>query len=264
MPKPLVPTEAALQRHVATSTVTPGAAAHGHLLRNGGQGCHTPCATDLRVGGLTPLTSIDFPGRLAAVVFCQGCPWRCGYCHNPELLDATAPAAMDWDAVLAFLQRRQGLLDGVVFSGGEPTLQTALPAAMDAVRAMGFDTALHTGGMYPARLAAVLPRLDWVGLDIKGPWARYDAITGAPGSSLRVQESLRTVLASGVAYECRTTWHPGLFGEDALQALADALVALGVRHWVVQMCRTSDAVVANLAPQRLAQLAAPFDRFTVR
>ena len=126
-------------------------------------------ATHLRVGGITPLTSIDFPGRLAAVLYGQGCPWRCGYCHNPELLDATTPAAVPWPEVLAFLKSRQGLLDGVVFSGGEPTLQAALPAALAEVRALGFQTALHTGGMYPERLHALLPLLDWVGLDIKGP-----------------------------------------------------------------------------------------------
>ena len=82
----------------------------------------------LRIGGITPLTSIDFPGRLAAVLYGQGCPWRCGYCHNPELLDATTPAAVPWPEVLAFLKSRQGLLDGVVFSGGEPTLHQR-PAA---------------------------------------------------------------------------------------------------------------------------------------
>ncbi len=142
-------------------------------------------ANRLRIGGITPLTSIDFPGRLAAVLYCQGCPWRCGYCHNPELLDATTPAAVPWPEVLAFLKSRQGLLDGVVFSGGEPTLQAALPAALAQVRALGFQTALHTGGMYPERLQALLPLLDWVGLDIKGPLHAYDAITRTPGSGAK-------------------------------------------------------------------------------
>ena len=199
----------------------------------------------LRIGGLTPLTSIDFPGRLAAVVFCQGCPWRCGYCHNPELLDATQPGALGWDEVLAFLHKRRGLLDGVVFSGGEPLAQAALPEALDAVRALGYATALHTGGMYPERFAALLPRLDWVGLDIKGPWQRIDAITGSRASGPRVQAALDHLLASGVAYECRTTWHPGLFDLDALLALGRDLAARGVRHWVVQAC--SDPAVPGSA-----------------
>ncbi|MDE2090165.1 MAG: radical SAM protein, partial [Gammaproteobacteria bacterium] len=85
----------------------------------------------LRVGGLTPLTTVDFPGCLAAVVFCQGCPGRCGYCHNPHLLPATSStAARPWAQVRDFLERRRGLLDGVVYSGGEPTAQTGIVAAV--------------------------------------------------------------------------------------------------------------------------------------
>ena len=206
-------------------------------------------ADGLRVGGLTPLTTIDFPGRLAAVVYCQGCPWRCGYCHNPALLDATAPGTVPWPQVRAFLRSRQGLLDGVVFSGGEPTLQAALPDALARVRALGFATGLHTAGMYPERLQALLPLLDWVGLDIKGPLAHYDAITRTPGSGDRAWESLHCVQASGVDYECRTTWHAGLFDTAALQALAEDLAAQGVRQWVLQECSTPASVPwARTAP----------------
>jgi pyruvate formate lyase activating enzyme len=206
-------------------------------------------AQPLRVGGLTPLTTIDFPGRLAAVVYCQGCPWRCSYCHNPELLDATAPAAMSWPQVQAFLKSRRGLLDGVVFSGGEPTLQAALPAALAEVRAMGFATGLHTGGMYPERLAAVLPLLDWVGLDIKGPRHRYDAITGVPGSGGRAWESQGLLVASGVAHECRTTWHAGLFPTEELQVLGNTLANAGAARWKVQPCNVAGNHTAAL-PQK--------------
>ena len=221
-------------------------------------------APSLRVGGLTPLTTIDFPGRLAAVVYCQGCPWRCSYCHNPELLDATAPAVMAWPQVLALLDSRRGLLDGVVFSGGEPTLQTALPAALAEVRAMGFATGLHTGGMYPERLAAVLPLLDWVGLDIKGPLHAYDGITGAPGSGAKAFDALRQLLASGVACECRTTWHAGLFGVEALVQLADTLASEGVTHWALQECRAPGAQAWSLTAQQTVQLGARFTEFVVR
>ncbi len=220
--------------------------------------------TPLRVGGLTRLTSIDFPGRLAAVVFCQGCPWRCGYCHNPELLDATAPAAMDWAEVLAFLQTRCGLLDGVVFSGGEPTLQTALPGALAAVRGLGFETALHTGGMYPDRLARALPLLNWVGLDIKAPLHCHDAITGVPGSGARARESLHLLLASGVPFECRTTWHPDLFGNDQLLALAEELAQCGVQHWVVQQRRMPHQHVPPIAGSLHTALAKKFPHFGLR
>jgi len=221
-------------------------------------------AARLRIGGLTPLTSIDFPGRLAAVLFCQGCPWRCGYCHNPDLLDATVTGALPWTQVRAFLERRRGLLDGVVFSGGEPTLQTALSDALGEVRALGFETALHTGGMYPDRLAALLPQLDWVGLDIKGPWRSIDAITRSRDSAPRVQASLQHLLASGVAHECRTTWHPGLFSIDELHRLADELATLGVRRWALQECRTPGGTLPALGPEHARALSARFEQFALR
>ena len=198
------------------------------------------------------------------MLFCQGCPWRCGYCHNPDLLDATVPGAVPWSQVCAFLQRRRGLLDGVVFSGGEPTLQAALPDALAEVRTLGFETALHTGGMYPDRLAALLPQLDWVGLDIKGPWRRIDAITGSRHGAPRVQQSLRHLLASGVDHECRTTWHPGLFSVDELLTLADELAALGVSRWALQECRTPGGAPTALAPEHARALSACFEHFTLR
>jgi pyruvate formate lyase activating enzyme len=216
----------------------------------------------LRVGGVTRWTSIDFPGRLAAVVFCQGCPWRCGYCHNPDLLQAGATTGQDWAQVLAFLQTRVGLLDGVVFSGGEPTLQTALPAALADVRALGFETALHTGGMYPQRLAAVLPLLDWVGLDIKAPRAHYDAVTATPGSAVPVQESLHKLVESGLSYECRTTWHEDLFPVAELVALAQDLAGQGVRNWVLQAGRPG--ALADLSPDVVQLFMGLFPQFAQR
>lgn len=221
-------------------------------------------AIGLRLGGLTPLTSIDFPGRLAAVLYCQGCPWRCSYCHNQELLDATAPATLPWAQAHDFLRRRQGLLDGVVFSGGEPTLQAALPSALDVVRTLGMQTALHTAGMYPERLAALLPRLDWVGLDIKARPGRYDAITASPGSGTRAFAALDVLARSGANYECRTTWHAALFGVDELFALAEDLRARGAQHWALQECRAPGAPTWTLTPEQAVQLGAGFAQFTLR
>ncbi len=219
----------------------------------------------LRVSGLTRMTTIDFPGQLAAVVFCQGCPWRCGYCHNPDLLDPTAPAALQWDEVLVFLRQRQGLLDAVVFSGGEPLLQPGLLAALQQVRALGFATGLHTGGMYPERLAAALPLLDWVGLDIKALEADYPRITATPGSGAKAFAGLAALLASGVAFECRTTWHPGLYPFTDLLALGQQLQTLGVRHWAVQACRTPDAPPGwRWAEGDLALLERGWEGFVVR
>ena len=158
----------------------------------------------LRVGGLTRLSATDYPGKLAAVVFCQGCAWRCGYCHNPELQPARGRQEIPWPDVLAFLGRRRGLLDAVVFSGGEPTLQPGLAAAMREVKALGFLVGLHTAGIVPRRLAEVLPLLDWVAMDAKARFEEHERVTRVRGSARRARQSLDLIVASGVARELHT------------------------------------------------------------
>ena len=175
---------------------------------------------------------------LAAVVFCQGCSWRCGYCHNPGLIPPQGEHEVRWESVLELLQRRHDLLDGVVFSGGEPTLQSDLDDAIREVRALGFKIGLHTGGIYPQRLEAILPLLDWVGMDVKAPFPDYTRITGAPGSGARAQDSLKLILASGVAHEIRTTVHPALLENEDVLTIAGDLAVRGVKHYVIQAFRS--------------------------
>lgn len=198
------------------------------------------------VGGITPLTTIDYPDRLAAVVYCQGCPWRCRYCHNGHLLARSRPGTLAWADVIDLLRRRRGLLDAVVFSGGEPTLQRALPAAVGTVRATGFRIGLHTAGCYPDRLDALLPQLDWVGLDIKALPDDYPALTGTRGSGERAYASLDRVLASGVDHEVRVTVHDALLPPQRLQRLLDLLRRRGVARITLQRCRTGQALDPRL------------------
>jgi pyruvate formate lyase activating enzyme len=158
----------------------------------------------LRVGGLTRLSATDYPDKLAAVVFCQGCAWRCGYCHNPELQPRGGSKEIAWPDVVAFLGRRRGLLDAVVFSGGEPTLQSGLAAAMREVKALGFLVGLHTAGIVPRRLAEVLPLVDWVAMDVKARFDDHERVTGVRGSAGRAKQSRDLILMSGVACELHT------------------------------------------------------------
>lgn len=203
---------------------------------------------DLRVGGLERLSMCDWPEQLAATIFCQGCPWDCPYCHNPHLLPVKGQQEIPWGEIVAFLKRRRGLLDGVVFSGGEPTLQSALPDAIKEVRAMGYRIGLHTAGPYPGRLAAVLPLIDWVGFDIKAPFAEYRGITQVPGSGAKALESLGHLLASGVAYEVRTTVHPALLDDAAMQRLLADLRALGIHGHKIQVFRPQGCADETLVP----------------
>ena len=140
-------------------------------------------ARHLKVAGITPFTSIDFPGKLAAVAFLQGCPWQCIYCQNPWMQSrAFAPDLehSSWEELEKLLSRRKGLLDGVVFSGGEPLTDPALKSAIEEVKSLGMAVGLHTSGSYPRHLKEVIGLVDWVGLDVKAPpenAALFEAVT---------------------------------------------------------------------------------------
>lgn len=194
----------------------------------------------LIIGGVTPFTTIDYPGKLAAVVFCQGCPWHCGYCHNQHLLPFGEQGSVSWQKLLQLLEQRRGLLDGVVFSGGEPTMQPSLPQALAEVRQMGFLTGLHTGGSYPERLAACLPHLDWIGMDLKAPFELYEQITGVGGSGIAAERSAELVRMSGVPHQFRTTLDPFLQQEGRLERLLKLVVGWG-EELVLQELRTMSA-----------------------
>ena len=185
-------------------------------------------AADIAVGGFSPLSTCDWRGELVATVFCQGCPFACRYCHNADLIPPGPGAGPDFGSILALLDKRRGLLDGVVFSGGEPTLQKALPEAAAAVRALGFRVGLHTAGPYPERLARLLPLVDWVGFDVKAPFSDYDRVTGVPGSGERAKASLLALVKNGVAADIRTTVHAALLRSDDLARLDDELASFGL------------------------------------
>lgn len=220
-------------------------------------------ADDLAIAGFVPFSSIDWPARLAATVFLQGCPWNCGYCQNPDLIDPLLPGTLAWGTVRETLGRRVGLLDGVVFSGGEPLRQAALVDAVAEVRDMGFLAAVHTAGSYPARLKALLPSLAWVGLDIKAPPRLYGAVTGIEASGARAWESLDLVVDSGIDYEVRVTVDPTVLGLADVEEIVAELARRGARAPVLQEVRAMGArpeYAARLGNTRLADVV-PEDAF---
>lgn len=200
----------------------------------------------LRVGGFLPMTTIDYPDNLAAVVFCQGCSWRCRYCHNAKLISSKRASVEDWKSIFHFLKKRVGLLDAVVFSGGEPTLQKELSNAMQEVKQLGFKLGLHTAGIYPHRLEHLLPYVDWVGLDIKTLPDLYPEITGVPKSGVSAWNSLELLLKANKKFECRTTVHWNLINARTLFKLGEKLAAMGVTHYAVQNCQVDTSLDTSL------------------
>lgn len=161
------------------------------------------------IAGLQKSTLLDYPEKIAAIVFTQGCNFRCGYCHNPELLNAnynTKPFIKERD-FFTFLESRQGKLDGVVITGGEPCLQNDLENFIIKIKNLGFLVKLDTNGSFPDKLRLLLDKklIDYVAMDIKAPLNKYHKVTGSLIQKENILKSIELIMNSTIEYEFRTT-----------------------------------------------------------
>lgn len=174
---------------------------------------------------------IDYPGKIASVLFAGGCNFRCPMCHNGELVERSASLpSLDVAKVLAHLERRAGKLTGVVVSGGEPTLQPELPSFLARVREMGYAVKLDTNGYRPDVLRGLLTvrLLDAVALDVKAPPTKYPLLAGVPDLDPgAIGQSLALIGAAQLPCEFRTTVVPGLLDADDIEAIARWIVDAG-------------------------------------
>ena len=197
----------------------------------------------MNINGLQKLTLLDFPGRTACTVFLAGCDLRCPFCHNADLLDGSAEVVMDDTDLLAFLEKRRGLLDGVAFTGGEPLLRRDLPALMEKIRALGYAVKLDTNGCHPDALAAVLDRglVDYVAMDIKNSPDRYAATAGVAAVDMdKINESIALLMGRAPDYEFRTTVVAQLHDADSFRAIGPWL--RGAKRYFLQAFTDRDSV----------------------
>ena len=157
------------------------------------------------IGGLQKTSLLDFPKKIAAIVFTQGCNFRCGYCHNAELLDFSAEPKVKEEDFFDFLTKRKGKLDGVVITGGEPTVQSGLKEFILKIKDLGFEVKLDTNGTNPKVLSELLQIIDYVAMDIKAPFTKYGMIAGVNVNIENIRESINLIISSNVDYEFRTT-----------------------------------------------------------
>ncbi len=180
----------------------------------------------MKIVGIQKLTLLDYPGRVACTVFLNGCNFRCPYCHNAELLEGDIEPVMSVAELLAFLKKRQGILEGVCITGGEPTLHPELPQLLHSIRTLGYGVKLDTNGYRPEVLGALLEEklVDYVAMDLKNGPAAYGETVGLRAVQLeRIGESIRLLQESGVDFELRTTVVKPLHTAETITEMAQWL-----------------------------------------
>lgn len=197
----------------------------------------------MKIQGLQKMTLLDFPGRVACTVFLGGCDFRCPFCHNGELLDGSAPAIMDDRELLRFLKGRQGLLDGVAITGGEPLLRKDLPDLLRSVRELGFAVKVDTNGNHPEALEGLLTEglVDYVAMDIKNSPEKYALTVGLDHLDLGpIRQSVRLLMDSSIPYEFRTTVVDQLHKAEDFEAIGRWIA--GAKAYFLQSFTDRDSV----------------------
>lgn len=162
----------------------------------------------MKVGGLQKVSLIEYPGQICAIVFSQGCNFRCPYCHNPELVDpALYGRCLTEEEFFSFLNRRKGRLDAVTITGGEPTIQSDLITFVKHIKKGGYLIKIDTNGSHPEVLAKLIKDrlVNYIAMDIKGPLGKYGVLTRTQIHQELIKRSIEIVMHSGIAYEFRTT-----------------------------------------------------------
>ncbi len=189
---------------------------------------------EVQIGGLVPFTTIDYPGKLSAVLFLVGCPLRCVYCSNPHLL-SVGDGDYAPDKVLNWLEQRIGKLEAVVFSGGEALMQgDATIQYMKRVREMGFNIGLHTNGFYPELLKKAADFVDWIGLDFKATREKYPDLSGQNIAYDNMIRSLDVWLETGKDFEVRITCDPRFISKTDLMEIVAMLADKQVKNVAIQ------------------------------
>jgi pyruvate formate lyase activating enzyme len=189
----------------------------------------------MKIGYVHKTSFIDYPGKISAVVFTQGCNFRCPYCHNPELVDPDRYCEnIFMEDVYSYLEKRRGKLDAVVITGGEPTLHIDLIQFIQKVKTLGYLVKLDTNGSRPKVIQEAVQKnlLDYIAMDIKAPWDKYSLVVGSLVNITDIKKSIALIMGSGISYEFRTTLVSSLLEPGDVQNVAKMI--RGAKLYVLQ------------------------------
>ena len=200
------------------------------------------------IGGLEKVSLIDYPGKVAAIVFTYGCNLRCPYCHNPELVIEKLPSERKFSEkyVLDFLKERKGKLDGVVITGGEPLIHMDIESFISKIKKLGFLVKLDTNGFYPERLQTLIDKkmTDYIAMDVKYPKSKYLSITNINNSKDKITQSIKIIMNSGLDYEFRTTYVKHIHTIDSAKEIGKMI--RGAKNYYIQNFRPGKTIDPTL------------------
>lgn len=190
----------------------------------------------MNIGGFQKFSLIDFPERTSCIVFTQGCPFRCAYCHNPELIPFRN-GTIDKQEILCYLTKEHKLIDGVCITGGEPTLQQDLGDFLADIKALGFAVKIDTNGIRPDMVSRFIhdKLVDYIAMDLKHVWEKYSDVIRVRGEDIvnRCMETFSLLQTSGIAHEFRTTLFPGVHQQKDFFTMAGYL-RRGEKYFIQQ------------------------------
>ncbi|PNX45622.1 MAG: anaerobic ribonucleoside-triphosphate reductase activating protein [Thermoplasmata archaeon M11B2D] len=198
----------------------------------------------MNIGGLQKTSLLDYPECISAIVWVNGCNFRCPFCYNKDLVFGMGAGVAE-DEVFSFLKKRQGLLDGVVVTGGEPLLQTDLSEFLSQVKQVGYQVKLDTNGSMPAHLEKVLDSgfVDYVAMDVKAPKNKYSQVCGVEVAVADIEQSIQIIKNKAVMYEFRTTFVPQLLTQEDVVAIAEWL--RGAKRFYLQQFKLFSPLVGS-------------------
>lgn len=198
----------------------------------------------MRIAGFQKCSLIDYPKKICAIVFTQGCNFRCPYCHNPELTNRRVYRELIPEKdILAFLEKRQAVLEGVEISGGEPLLHKDLPRFVRIIKQIGYAVKLDTNGSYPKELKKIIDNrlVDYIAMDIKAPLEKYNFVAGVDVDVKSVERSIRIIMRCGLDYQFRTTVVKALLNIEDLKRICELIK--GARSYVLQAFKVSSKIM---------------------
>ena len=200
-------------------------------------------------GGIQKLTLLDFPGNVACILFTPGCNFRCPFCHNSSLVKSSQPQLTE-EEILSFLKKRQGILEGVCITGGEPLIHPDLPEFIKKVKELGYKVKLDTNGSFPLRLKALMDDnlLDYVAMDVKNSFHKYPLTTGVDNINIQdIEESIAILLNSTIPYEFRTTVTNELHTAEDIKSIT-TLIKGADKYFIQNFVDSGDILEEGMHP----------------